>query len=86
MTLRSKLALFIFQRYLLIKNSIDSLLTKIEVVLNSTAIIYSVRILIVVVALMMGYKHTPNNHSAFSKFDKMELSEKKIDTMINVVH
>jgi len=85
MTLRSKLPFFISQRYFLIKDFIDSILVKIEVVINSRSIIYSIRILIVVVALMMGYIHTPEDQSAFSKFDKMEIDGKKLDTILNVL-
>ena len=86
MTLRSKLAFFLSQRYFLIKEAFDSLLIKIEVILNSRSIIYSIRILIIVVALMMGYIHTPKDPGAFSKFDKIEINGKKMDTIINVLN
>lgn len=62
MTFRSRLPLHIYQTFFAVKDSIDSFLNKIEVIADSTAIIYSIRILIVVIALLMGYVHTPKDN------------------------
>ena len=86
MTLRSKLPLYVYQKYFLAKDSFDSILSKIEVIINSTAIIYSIRILIIVVALMMGYIHTPKAKSGVSKSNETEISSKKLDSIIHVLH
>lgn len=59
MTLRSKLPLHLLQKYFLMKESLESIFKKIEVITDSTAIIYSIRILIIMLALLMGYIHTP---------------------------
>lgn len=59
MTLRSKLPLHLLQKYFLMRESLESFYKKIEVIIDSNAIIYSIRILIVMIALLMGYMHTP---------------------------
>ena len=62
MTLRSKLPLILMQKYFLVKDSLEAFYKKVEVITDSTAIIYSIRILIVMLALLMGYIHTPKEN------------------------
>jgi len=61
MTFRTKLPLQLNQMYFLVKDFIESLFIKFEVIINSNAIIYSVRIMIVLLALVLAYMHTPNS-------------------------
>ena len=86
MTLRSRLPLQFSQKYFLAKDCLDSILSKIEVIINGTAIIYSIRMLIIVVALMMAYIHTPKNKDGLKRFDKMEYNGKKPDSIMNVLN
>ena len=86
MTLRSKFPLLLAQKFIIAKNFMDSLLVKIEVIINGRPIIYSIRLLIIVVALMMGYIHTPKNKEGLKKFDQMEYSGKKPDSIISVLN
>jgi hypothetical protein len=86
MTLRSRLPLQFSQKYFMAKDFLDSILSKIEVIINGRAIIYSIRMLIIVVALMMGYIHTPKNKDGLKRFDKMEYNGKKPDSIINVLN
>jgi len=62
MTLRSRLPLHISQIFFQAKDSVDSFLSKLEVIADSKEILYSIRILIVVLALLMGYVHTPKEN------------------------
>ena len=81
MTLRSKLPLHLYQKYLLEKDSFESLLRKIEVIVGSNIIIYSVRILIVLLALLMGYIHTPKDKNDVSTIKKIELQDNNTKTI-----
>jgi len=81
MTLRSKLPLHLYQKYLLEKDSFESLLRKIEVIVGSNIIIYSVRILIVLLALLMGYIHTPKDKNDVSTIKKIELQDSNTNTI-----
>lgn len=72
MTLRSRLPLHIYQKYFDVKESIKSFASKIEVITNSNAIIYSIRLLIVLLALLMGYLHTPKDKVDVSSTIKSE--------------
>lgn len=73
MTLRSRIPLHIYQKYFQAKDSIESFLDKVEVIADSTAILYSIRILIVVIALLMGYVHTPKENVEISNSKQTEL-------------
>lgn len=81
MTLRSKLPLHLYQKYFLAKDSFESLLSKIEVVVGSNAILYSIRILIVLLALLMGYIHTPKNNNDVSNIKKIEVQHNNSNTL-----
>lgn len=81
MTLRSKLPLHLYQKYFLVKDSFESLLSKIEVVVGSNAILYSIRILIVLLALLMGYIHTPKDNIDVSNIKKIEVQHNTSNTL-----
>lgn len=55
MTVRTRLPLFLNQKYFEKKDSIGLLLNKFDVIANSNMIIYAIRILIVMIALLLGY-------------------------------
>ena len=57
MTLKTKWAQQISTRSLTL-DSFDSILPTLEVITNSNLVINSVRVLIVVLALLLGYKHS----------------------------
>ena len=86
MTLRSKLPLHLSQKYFMVKDTMDAILSTIEVIINGRPIIYSIRILILVVALMMGYIHTPKHKGGLKKYDQIEFHGKKPDSIINVLN
>lgn len=73
MTLRSRLPLHMYQKYFQVKDSVESFLGKVEVIADSTAIIYSIRVLIVVIALLMGYVHTPKENVEVTNSKQTEL-------------
>ena len=79
MTLRTKLPLFLYQKFFSAKDALNSIFSKVEVIMDTRAIIYSIRILIVLIALLMGYMHTPANQNEDSNFSKTEISDKRID-------
>jgi hypothetical protein len=56
-----------------VKDSVESFLGKVEVIADSTAIIYSIRVLIVVIALLMGYVHTPKENVEVTNSKQTEL-------------
>jgi hypothetical protein len=85
MTLRSRLPLHIYQKYFQAKESIESFLGKVEVIADSNAILYSVRILIVVIALLMGYVHTPKENEEISNSKQTELIQRSTQIPINFV-
>lgn len=85
MTFRSKLPLHLYQKYFLIKDSIESLFRKIEVIIDSNAIIYSIRILIVLLAFLMGYLHTPKNNKEVSNTAKTEISVKGLNSPKKII-
>ena len=76
----------------MIKEFIESFIKKIEVITDSRAIIYSVRILIVLLALFMGYIHTPKKSKEIST-NQLEQRDKssfplpqKEDSSINMIN
>ena len=73
MTFRSRLPLAIYQYFFELKDAIDSFISKLQVVTDSTAIVYSVRILIVILALLLGYVQSPNDNKEVSSMKKIEL-------------
>lgn len=77
MTLRSRLPLYLYQNYFLIKEFIESSFRKLEVITDSNVIIYSVRILIVLLALLMGYIHTPKANVKVSNVNPIEISSQQ---------
>jgi hypothetical protein len=62
-----------YQKYFQVKDSVESFLGKVEVIADSTAIIYSIRVLIVVIALLMGYVHTPKENVEVTNSKQTEL-------------
>jgi len=73
MTFRSRLPLHIYQKIFIAKDTYKSLISKIEVIADSRAILYSIRILIVAIALLMGYIHTSKNESSVETAQKKEM-------------
>ena len=73
MTLRTRIPLSIYQAYFLFRDSFDSVIRNLEVILNGKAIIYSVRIMIIIMALLMGYYHTPKDATAINPSHTIEL-------------
>ncbi len=73
MTFKSKLPLHLYQTYFQVKENLELFLSKMEVIADSKAIIYSIRILIVVIALLMGYIHTPKKNTDAPRTQKIEL-------------
>ena len=80
MTLRSKLPLHLLQKYFLAKDSMETFLKRLEVITDSNAIIYSIRILIVMLALLMGYIHTPKEKMKTS--DRTEIVSEPMEPII----
>jgi hypothetical protein len=85
MTLKSRLPLHIYQKYFQVKDSIESFFDKVEVIADSTAILYSIRILIVVIALLMGYVHTPKDKVEMSNSTQTELLNLNNEMPINAI-
>jgi hypothetical protein len=79
MTLRTKLPLYLYQKYFSSKDALDSLFRRIEVIMDTRAIIYSIRILIILIAILMGYVHTPSNKNKDSNMNQTEMLDNKID-------
>ena len=73
MTLKSRLPLHIYQKYFQAKDSFESFFSKVEVIADSNAILYSIRILIVVIALLVGYVHTPQENVELSNSKQTEM-------------
>lgn len=73
MTLKTRLPLHIYQMYFLAKDTIESFFIRLEAITNSNTIIYSIRILIVLLALMMGYVHTSKDKTEISSSRKSEI-------------
>jgi len=86
MTLKPKLPLHIHQKYFIIKDSFDSFIRKIEVLSDSNVIINSIRILIVVLALLMGYVHTPKKKENVSSVEENELIDNTVKPIIEKVY
>ncbi len=78
MTLKHKLPLNIYQKLFSAQNSIDSLIAKLEVLLVNNVIVYSIRILIIVMTLLMGYIHAPQEKNEFSILKKNVFIEKNL--------
>lgn len=77
MTFNSKLPLHLNELFLQLKHKTASLLNKLEVIADSNAIIYSIRILIIVIALLMGYIHSPKNNTDTPNSQHSEIHHQK---------
>lgn len=73
MTFQNRIPLNIHRMYFDSKDTINTLVAKIEVLTDSTAIIYSIRILIVTIALVMGYIHTSQEKPDATIIQKQEI-------------
>lgn len=73
MTAQNRISLSIYQRYFEAKDSLNSFTNKIEVITDSNAIIYSIRILIVMIALLMGYIHTSKETPDMATIEQKEI-------------
>lgn len=85
MTFRSRLPLHIYQKYFQVKDLVDSFLGKVEVIADSNAILYSIRILIVVIALLMGYVHTPKENVEVTNSKQTELINESNQSPMNTI-
>lgn len=75
MTLKSRLPLHYYQKYFSTRDSFDLLLRKIEVLTDSRLIINSIRALIILLALLMGYTHKSNKNDQRLNMKRNEISE-----------
>ncbi len=73
MTDKSKLPLETNDRIISIKESFHTFFRKVEVITDSAAIVNTVRLLIVLLALLMGYIHTSQEKSDISSTNKEEI-------------
>ncbi len=86
MTAQNRIPLSIYQRYFEVKDSLNSFINKIEVITDSYAIIYSIRILIVMIALLMGYIHTSKQTSDISGIQKKEIISNHQKAIFKSIH
>ena len=85
MTLKTNFSSHIFQILDSIAKSIDSLFEKLAVIFNSNLIVNSIRILIVVLALIMGYIHAPKEKNDFTSAKESTLIDSTIKPIIENV-
>ncbi len=85
MSQMSKMPSGICPKYLSLKDAFNSFQIKLEVIVDSNVIVYSVRILIVVLALLMGFIHTPKGKKRTSSAKESELIDKSIKPIIEQV-
>ena len=78
MTLKHKLPLNIYQKLFLSKDSFDSLIGKKEVIIDNNVVVYSIRILIIIMTLLMGYIHAPTGKNEISSIKENVIIEKNI--------
>lgn len=57
-----------------IEDHTNSLSNKIEVITDSEVIVNAIRVLILVLALLMGYIHTPKEKKEVSEADSLEIT------------
>jgi hypothetical protein len=70
---RSRLSLQRYQKYFGANDSFDSFIGKIEVITNSNALVYSIRILIIVMAMLLGYIQSSREKPELSDVRKSEV-------------
>jgi len=75
MTLKSKLPLYYYQKYFSTRDSFELFLRKIEVLTDSRLIINSIRALIILLALLMGYMHKTNKAETRINIRQIGISE-----------
>lgn len=86
MTAQNRIPLSIHQRYFEAKDSLNSFINKIEVITDSNAIIYSIRLLIVMIALIMGYIHTSNKTSDMATIQQKEIIDNHQRAIFKSIH
>ena len=86
MTLGSKIPFRIQQNYFLFKDTFDSFLAKLEVLSDSQVIVNSIRILIVGLALLMGYIQTPIEKKDLSSVEDSVAIDKGIKPIIEQIN
>lgn len=74
-TIKPKVPLLVYQKYFEIRNMLESFLVKLEVITSSNAIVYSIRILIVAIALLMGYLQTTSQEDRTTQRSQSEVFE-----------
>jgi len=72
MTFILKLPHYLNRKHHHFVKQLESIYSKVEVITDSSAIVNSVRIMIVMLAFLMGYIHTPGERSEISKNNKTE--------------
>jgi len=77
MTIKTRLPLHYYQKYFSTKNSFELLLKRIEVLTDSRIIINSIRILIVMLALLLGYIHKSDQEESKSEVKQTEIIENR---------
>lgn len=86
MTAPNRIPLGIHKKYFEAKDSLNLLFDKIEVITDSNAIIYSIRILIVMIALLMGYIHTEKDTPDLSNIQQKEIITNQENTQFKNIH
>lgn len=77
MTLKHKLPLN-YQKLFFAKESFDSFIGQLEVIIDHKVIVYSIRILIIMMTLLMGYIHAPKGKNEISSIKENVVIEKNI--------
>jgi len=85
MTLKTNLPSHIFQILDTIAESFDSFFSRLEVLFDSNLIVNSIRILIVVLALLMGYISTPTENTKLSSAKEISSIDSTIKPIIENV-
>ena len=86
MTLKTNIPSHIFQTLDSIEESINSFFVKLEVLINSNLIVNTIRILIIVLALLMGYIHTPKEKINLTSSKESTLNDSTIKPIIENVN
>ena len=86
MTFKTNLPSQIFQTLDSIGESIESFFIKLEVLLDGNLIVNTIRILIIAIALLMGYIHTPKEKINLTSSKESTLNDSTIKPIIENVN
>lgn len=85
MTLKTIIPSHINQILVSIAEFVDSFFIRLEVILDGTIIVHTVRVLIIVLALLMGYIHTPAENNKLSAAKEITLIDSTVKPIIENV-